>query len=74
MLGKDVMVIPSLPSHLVIHFGFQINFSTGKQSSKSHGEVIQMWVANERYLMYLHFVEKLQHELPCIVGVGVAQS
>ena len=36
------MVSPSLPSHLVIHFRFQLTFSTGKQSSKSHGQVIQM--------------------------------
>ena len=37
MLEKDVRVIPSLPSHLVIHFRFQLSFS--------NGEVIQMWLA-----------------------------
>ena len=36
------MVNPSLPSHLVIQFRFQLSFFTGKQSSKSHGEEIQI--------------------------------
>ena len=35
--GKNVRVIPSLPSHLIIPFRFQLSFS--------NGEVIQMWLA-----------------------------
>ena len=34
----------NLPSYLVIHFIFQLSFFTGKQSSKSHCEAIQMWL------------------------------
>ena len=37
MLEKDVRIIPSLPSHLVIHFRFQLSFS--------NGEGIRMWLA-----------------------------
>ena len=33
-----------LPSYLVIHFRVQLSFFTGKQSSKSHGEAIQIWL------------------------------
>ena len=35
MLEKDVMVIPSLPSHLVIHFRCPLSFSTGSWWSYS---------------------------------------
>ena len=38
LLEKYVRVIPSLPSHLVIHFRFQLSFS--------NGEVIQMLLAS----------------------------
>ena len=43
LLVTDVMVIPSLPSHFVMHFRFQLSFSTGKRSSNSHGAEIQKW-------------------------------
>ena len=48
------MVIPSLPSHFVMHFRFQLNFSTGKRSSNSHGAVIHKYCVCYRiYCLFL---------------------